>query len=177
MLILPYIEGHKLYAEYDFSEPWDGPKNRLLAGRMPKIYRFHTETTEGTSVANYLAVVGDGTVWSGKEKVTSGQVEDGLSQTILIVENLGLDVNWMEPRDIAFADLPLWLYDPKGVSSPYDSPAAAFADGHVGRLRPDIDPNVLRALFTIRGGEPLDDGPNGWDFLPDGRLRPIREGE
>ncbi|HVA48793.1 MAG TPA: hypothetical protein VNH11_20675 [Pirellulales bacterium] len=28
-----------LSEKYDFNEPWDGPHNRLLAPKMPEVYR------------------------------------------------------------------------------------------------------------------------------------------
>src|SRR5437016_5175694 len=33
VLILPFIEQQRLYNEYNFDEPWDGPNNRKLASR------------------------------------------------------------------------------------------------------------------------------------------------
>jgi hypothetical protein len=44
VLILPYVEQKALYAQYDFSEPWDGPHNRLLAKYMPPFYRCPRRT-------------------------------------------------------------------------------------------------------------------------------------
>ena len=47
VLILPHLlkndapgsdEMKRIYASYDFSEPWDGPHNRQLARRMPLVY-------------------------------------------------------------------------------------------------------------------------------------------
>ena len=35
VLILPYIEQQRLYDQYDFDEPWDGPNNSQLHGMMP----------------------------------------------------------------------------------------------------------------------------------------------
>ena len=32
VLILPYLDYDDLYKAYDFSEPWDGPKNKTAAG-------------------------------------------------------------------------------------------------------------------------------------------------
>ena len=61
----------------------------------------------------------------------------------------------MEPRDLAFADMDFRLNTPGGVGSRYDDPAVAMLDGSVQRLRPAIQPDTLRALLTIRGGEPF----------------------
>ncbi len=37
-LILPYLDEDKLAEAYKLDEPWDGPNNRKLAARMPKVF-------------------------------------------------------------------------------------------------------------------------------------------
>ena len=173
VLILPYIEADDLYKQYDFNEPWDGPNNSKLAGRMPKIFAFPGDYKPGTTTTNYLAVVGPNTVWRPGNPVNEKDVKDGLSSTILLVENRGMNIHWMEPRDLDF-DTMDWEYNsPRGVSSKYDRPAIVTLDDNVRRLSPSIGPDVFRALFTIDGGEPIGEGPDGWDLIPDGRLRPV----
>ena len=39
VLLLPYLGYEDLYSRYNFSEPWNGPNNRLLADEMPVEYR------------------------------------------------------------------------------------------------------------------------------------------
>lgn len=176
VLVLPYIEQSELHKQYDFKEPWDGPNNRKLADRMPRIFEFHSAKAPGNTTTNYLAVVGDETVWHGSKKISSTGVSDGLSTTILIVENRGAGVHWMEPRDLSLADLDLRLNSPAGISSPYDDPAVVMLDTSVRRLRVGLEPAVLRALLTTRGGEPVaETHPGGWELLPDGRQRPLRD--
>ena len=176
VLILPYIEERDLYQEYDFAEPWDGPNNRKLAGRMPQIFAFHGSNLSGNTTTNYLAVVGDETAWPGTKRVTPNDVTDGPSSTILVVENLGAEVHWMAPRDLPLADMDMRLNSPAGVGSPYDDPAVVMLDGSVQRLRPSLEPAVLRALLTIHAGEPLkSDLSDGWELLSDGRVRSRRE--
>jgi len=73
-------------------------------------------------------------------------------------------------------DMDLRVNSPAGVSSPYDDPAVVMLDGSLHRLRPELTPAVLRALFTIRGREALEpDGSGGWELLPAGRPRSRRE--
>ena len=38
-LILPFLDQARLYNEYRFDEPWDGPNNRKLAGRLRSYQR------------------------------------------------------------------------------------------------------------------------------------------
>lgn len=172
ILILPYIEHQGLYNEYNFDEPWDGPNNRKLVGRMPQTFAFHGSDRRGNTLTNYLAVVGDETGWPDTKSVTYADVTDGSGTTIMVVENRGADVHWLEPRDLSLAEMDLRLNNPVGISSPYVDPAVAMFDGSIRRLKANLQPATLRALLTIRGGEELqDDGQHGWELLPDGRLR------
>ncbi|MBA4067833.1 MAG: hypothetical protein C0501_29865 [Isosphaera sp.] len=169
VLILPFIEERDLHRDYRFDEPWDGPANRLLAGRMPRLLAFHG--SEPGTTTNYLAVVGSDTMWPGAEGRDRADITDGWSETILIVENAGLGVHWMEPRDLLFDGMDFAVDRPGGVSSWYESPAVVTADATVRRLSRGIRPDALRAALTVNGGEGLADDGNGWTVLPDGRQR------
>ena len=175
VLILPYMEQQDLYKEYRLDEPWDGPNNRKLAHRMPKAYALHGEYRPGRTITNYFAVVGPTTVWRSDKAVTDKDVKDGLANTIMIVENRGLDVHWMEPRDLDVDTMDWNLQSPRGISSRYKDPAIVTLDDQVRRLSPRMKPDVLRALFTIAGGEPLGDSAGGWERIPDGRDRPVTD--
>ncbi|AWM36684.1 hypothetical protein GobsT_54800 [Gemmata obscuriglobus] len=173
-LILPYIEQEPLFKAYRFDEPWNGPNNCLLAPRMPKLFAFHGTEPLGTTT-NYLAVVGPDTMWPGASARKFDEVTDGASSTILIVENNGLGVHWMEPRDLAFDTMDFRLDSPNGISSWYKHPAVVTADDAVHRLLNDVTPDALRASLTVAGGERLTDAERGWEVLPDGRDRERKE--
>jgi hypothetical protein len=172
ILLLPYLGQEDLFHDYNFSEPWDGPNNSKLAGRMPKIYAFPGEHGPTT---NYLAVVGPGTAWPGPSTVTEKVVKDGMSNTILIMENQGAGIHWMAPRDLSFADMDFTINSPRGLSSKYVEPAVAMMDGGIRRFEKDLAPDVFRAMLTISGGERIvEDEAAGWHLLPDGRQRAFR---
>jgi len=173
VLILPYVEGQATYAQYHFDEPWDGPHNRTLADQMPRIFAFPDTYKEGRWVTNYLAVVGDETLWPGV-KSFAGKPKDGTSETILLAENHGLNVCWMEPRDFSFRDMSLELQHPDGISSRYKTPAVVMADDTVCSLKPTLSPATLRALLTADGGEKLDGGGGDWQVIDDGRNRELK---
>ena len=174
VLILPYIDQRELHHQYDFNEPWDSPRNRKLAARMPRQFAIHGEERPGNTTTNYLAVVGPETIWSGSTGVPNAALKDGAGQTILIVENKGAGVHWMEPRDLSFAEMDFTLNSRKGVSSRYVDPAVVMADTVIFRLTNKTSPETLRALLTINGGEKVAwDEEHGWHQLPDGRQRPV----
>ena len=102
VLILPYLEGQTLYQQYNFNEPWDGPNNKkLLAGRPPMCFVCPSDGNiriSGTACTSYAAVVGADAAWPGK---TSGKPAGDPSQTILLVEIAGADIEWTEPKDVS----------------------------------------------------------------------------
>jgi hypothetical protein len=161
---------------YNFFEPWDGPNNRKLADRMPRMFAFSGARQPGNTTTNYLAVVGAETVWPGATTVTTTDITDASSQTILLVESQDANIHWMEPRDLSFANMDFRIKTPGSINSPYSDPAVVMLDGSVQRLLPGLQPDTLRALLTIRGGESLDSNSSGcWTLLPDGRQRPLRQ--
>src|SRR5688572_4292944 len=105
VLLLPYLEQSDLFKQYDFKEPWDGPNNRKLADKMPKVYALHAKPSLGNVTTNFLAVVGPNTAWPPGRRIGYKDVVDGTGQTILIVENDGAGVHWMEPRDLRLAEM------------------------------------------------------------------------
>lgn len=53
VLVLPYVEQSDLHEAYSFAEPWDGPNNRKLAGRMPRLFAFRGTERPGSTTTNY----------------------------------------------------------------------------------------------------------------------------
>jgi hypothetical protein len=151
VLLLPYLDRNELYEQYDFSEPWDGPSNSRLLDQRPQTYGLHDRNDEPGSLTNYLVVIGPETLWPG----SSPADEPFGSQKILIVENVGADVAWTEPRDL-FLDtmsFDLAASAPNGVSSRYLPAAVALGDGSIRKLPPErISPDELRALLTGHTG-------------------------
>lgn len=170
-MVLPYIEQQAIHKQYDLHEPWDGPSNGQLLGRMPKSYKFHNRDDPGQTTTNYLAVVGESTMWPGAEPRYQFGIKDGSSSTILIVENRGLSVPWLAPRDLELDSMPFEFNHPHGVSSWYKMPAVVMGDYSVQRLNAGIRPEVLRAMLTVNGGESFADVEGQWQLLPDGRQR------
>jgi hypothetical protein len=166
VLILPFIERESLFKRYRFDEPWDGPNNSQLAGEMPRTLMFHAEYKPGMTTTNYLAVVGRDTMWPGAVGRKGHEIRSGTSNAILIAENVGLGVHWMEPRDLEADAMPLDFNHPMGLSSPYRSASVATADGALHTFGKDYDPETLRAMFNVTTGarpddpavKPLDDG-------------------
>lgn len=160
VLILPFLEQEALYKQYDLLEPWNGPHNSRLMKKCPKVFQCPSAHNREPSATNYVAVVGDVTAWPENKKVEFDDIEDDTSNTILLVEVADSDINWLEPRDIAFDQAIRGVNVDRqcAVSSNHGGQVCVgFADGHANFLRKDISPQDLKALLTIAGGERIDE--------------------
>lgn len=109
VLLLPYLDEQALYDQYRFDEPWDGPHNRRLLDQMPAIYRCPAEIVTRNTPGNttsYVAVTGARTAWPGSAGRTRGEILDGTTTTLQLVEASELRIPWLEPRDPSLEE---WL--------------------------------------------------------------------
>ncbi len=158
VLILPFMEQKRLYDQYRFDEPWDGPNNRHLAATVLQAYRCPSDDSGSPTDTNYVAVIGPETAWPGSKCIGQNDIGDGTSNTILVVEVHQSGIHWMEPRDLHVIQMAPGI-NPKagqGISSAHLGGAqVAFADGSTRFLSESIAPATLGKLLTIRGGESL----------------------
>ena len=175
VLLLPFVESPDLYEQYDLEQPWDSPHNKKLISKRPSIYAFHKGASDDGST-NYLAVVGPETTWPGATSTAREDNKDGLSDTIFIVENHGSNIPWTAPQDLELSKMNLSVADnaKDGVSSVYTPAVVLFGDGMSRTFSAEIEPAALRAMFTIDGGEVVQDG-KVTRIIEDGRDRPLRD--
>ena len=156
--LLPYLDQQALYKQFKLDEPWDSPANRALIARMPSIYQ-NPSAPPAPGKAHYLAVRGKGTLFEGDKPRKIGEIQDGASRTIAVVEvDPERAVEWTKPED--------WESDPDrplaGLGRAHANGfGAAFCDGHVQFLSRNMDAAVFKMLLTIAGGETP---PGGLDF-------------
>lgn len=146
--ILPYLEvaGEKL--DFKLDEPWDSEHNKKLLDKMPAV--FNNPNLPSKNSTNYLGADGVDGILSAKG-VSAQQITDGLSNTIMVVE-ADRAVPWTKPDDLEFdAEKPLkglGALRPGGFN-------ALMSDGSVRFLSNTIDLNLLNALMTKAGKEPV----------------------
>ena len=138
MLLLPYLERNDIYKKYNFDEPWDGPNNSKLHDIMMPYpyYRCPTDKLAGKETdTSYVVVVGPGTVFPGERPVKLGEIRDGSSNTVMLVEVANSGIHWMEPRDL---DITKMAATGKPARTAWVSPASirvlstlSFVDGSV----------------------------------------------
>ncbi|HOM18937.1 MAG TPA: DUF1559 domain-containing protein, partial [Thermoguttaceae bacterium] len=147
-----FVEQQALYDQFHLDEPWDSPHNRKLIERMPAVFQSPgVKTKPGMTV--YLGLVGEGTLFEGDKKRPIGDIRDGTSNTIMLVEaDPDRAVPWTKPDDLPF--------DPKkplaGLGHARQGGfSVLFCDGSVRFISETIDPEVFRRLALINDGEPV----------------------
>jgi hypothetical protein len=163
VLVLESLD-RALLKEYDFNEPWDGPNNRKLISRMPNIYACPSDTrSKSEGLTNYFVVVGRETAFPGAKAVSLKDVKDKRSTTILIAEATGMNVPWTKPQDLAWDSMSFSLNDRErpSISSRHGrhwggGAYVATVDALTQWLS-RTEPETIRAMLTIAGGERIQD--------------------
>jgi hypothetical protein len=161
VLLLPYLgpDALKLYKQYDFNEPWDGPHNRLLAKHMPKFFACPQDKRRGKFDTSYVVVTGKETVFNADQSMSLNQLAamDGTSTTLLVVECAQSGIHWMEPRDLRYDEMSLKINDPSGKQGVRghhgDGANVGMADATCKFVSKHVNPAAWRAAFTANGGE------------------------
>lgn len=165
VLLLPYLDEQRLFDQFDLTEPWDGPHNRELLDKLPRVYWWPgARHKKDRNTTLYRVFVGPGTVFEGRELTLKAISDaDGTSYTILVVE-AAEPVPWTKPEELIYdADKPLpplgglFKRDFRPFSSEYRSKkfSALFVDGHVQPLPPAEGQHeaLVRRLITWNDGE------------------------
>jgi prepilin-type processing-associated H-X9-DG protein len=175
--LLPFLYGGTHSAEYDPQSPWDSERNLEVSKFIPSSFtcsssgQTHPGNTQRCDDQNrcftdFPMLTGPGTFSSDFKPITPQGISDEASNTIAFVEAAGLRIVWTEPRDARVGREPLGInltgsgeYDSPGIMSAWHTGGAhaVFADGSVRFVSQDIDPQVLKALTTVNGGESLPD--------------------
>jgi hypothetical protein len=137
---------------YDYSEPWNGPKNRTMKLEERRAYPFECPSDEHQKPAftNYVAVVGPTTMWTGCEPVTPA-ADGSDNDKILVIEVINSDIRWMEPRDLTLEEALNNIQPKKGIgigSRHGDGIHYVTVGGDVRTLDPHIDRESLRKLLV-----------------------------
>ncbi|MBC8867815.1 MAG: DUF1559 domain-containing protein [Planctomycetes bacterium] len=165
MLVLQFVndpQAKQLYQQYDFTQPWDSPKNLAVANHMPAVYRnpFRRDSKPTTS---YMVISGPGTVFEPGRPTCIADIRDGTSNTIMVVEVVNSNTLWTEPKDLNFSTIPLSINASQNgacISSAHpDGAFVVMVDGFAGLLRNDLPPDVLRWLIERDDGISVPEGP------------------
>jgi hypothetical protein len=161
VLLLPYLgsDAASLYNQYDMTQPWDAPKNRVFARQIPSVYTSPYDTTHRRIITPYVAVSGEHTLWPGARAIKMSDISDDPSKRIAIVEAANSDIEWTEPRDIPFSQAALGIRagDGQGIRSYRASKIPVLlASGDRAWIPVPVPTDLLKALLTIAGSQRIE---------------------
>ncbi len=158
--LLPYINESAMAREIDDSRPWNAPENKdVFSIVIPLFLNSHLpegpkQNAEGYGLTHFSA---NSQLFPIDHSISTETIQaaDGLSNTIMAGEINSHFPAWGSATNVR---------DPaKGLNGGPDcfgSPDRngaflLFADGHVRFIDQNIDPQILKALSTPAGGEPI----------------------
>jgi hypothetical protein len=146
--IVPYLESNHI--PFDFTQPWDAAGNAAWRRRPHRVYCFDSA---GMST-HIMAVTGPDTGW-GDSTTAPSSITELPHDLILVVEVSNSGTHWMQPGDIALADLPA-VHAARGEqlhlgNGPRDGFFVSLADGSVRFIPRDLPFDQIAPYFTITG--------------------------
>lgn len=133
----------------DMGQPWNSPKNsRFFDGRGYFSETFHCPSSgkdRENALTDYVAVVGPDTLWPGNTPGDRKKHPKG----ILVVEWPKSDIHWAEPRDITVEEFLDWFRMKPADQNSFHRGGLLYVDaeGNVGELRNDTDPETVRRML------------------------------
>ncbi len=161
VLILKQLGEHSLAAEFKLDEAWDSADNiQLLGQRCPRVYISPAvPVSRGVAETNYFLITGPGTLFPPTGPLAPRNIGDGDTNTLLIVESENTLAEWSRPIDIDVSKLNtnIGSTGPNTIGGTHSRGATAvFADATPAWLPDDLTPEIVDALISPNGGEPVD---------------------
>jgi len=185
VLLLPFLGGTEeeaIYKQYDFSQPWDSPRNVALTRKMPSVFRDPVREGPPDTFTDYAAITGIDAIFqpglvtmksaddfpaclTAGKKATLASVTDGTSNTIMFATvDPARKIPWTKPEDIVLDDAFPGIGKPSGIGAVHPTEdghrmaLVAFADGSVQAIADSVATDTLRKFLTRGGGEIVDRG-------------------
>lgn len=173
VFLLPYLEQQSVYDQLDLKQAFDSPRNAPAAATILPVFICPSgprgaQRVAGRGPTDYGGIYGERIQGKNEppkgimiydQRFTSGEIPDGLSNTLIVAEDTGWsDGQWINGRNLfdqAFAINAAPKFENDIRSEHPGGAQGVFASGAVRFLDEDLDLNILAALCTRAGGEPL----------------------
>ena len=164
--ILPYLEERALFQSYDFDLPWDSDTNIALVDQMPSVYAATSSSNWVTNECFYQLVTGNRTLFPSSGPLGPKKMLDDPTKTALVVEAMppkarqNLPGVWTEPVELDSQAMSGLIGSNLGVEIggiTQGGVAIATVDGEGHFLENTMAPEIVIAILTASGGEPLAD--------------------
>lgn len=161
-LILPYLKGgQRIYEEYRFDERWDSPHNLNVAKQMPPTLACPSCGDQqfgsphgNPAVTNYVAVIGENSIFRGAEPTKHDDMTRGASRTMMVVDVAARAFPWTAPLDITVEEFVASVRNEADRNHP-EGIMVAFADKSTRLIAADASPEILNALVACSAGDEL----------------------
>jgi hypothetical protein len=160
VLLLPYLGEDALYDRFDKTKAWDDPANIDVSNSMVSVFRSPLDEQVADNGASYVGIVGANTMFPAGKGRKKGEIVDGLSNTIMVLEVKGFTGSWAEPLDPTLTQFGTGAI--LGANSNQLQSAEAngttlvgFADGTVRQLNASAAARVIQPVaITVSDGQP-----------------------
>ena len=173
--ILPYIELQSIARQIDYKKGFDSPENAPAAANVISTYLCpsairQSYVNDGRGACDYGGIYGERIASPNNppkgamlytQFVRIRDITDGAAHTLMVTEDSGWRdgqwINGLNVFDVAYAinSAPLFENDPR--SKHKGGVNGLMADGSVRFLANEMELNVLAAICTRCGGEPVGD--------------------
>jgi Protein of unknown function (DUF1559) len=103
--------------QYNYTEPWDSPSNRQFLANRHLAFIYQCPTDEAarapdSAATSYVAIVGKKATWrrgkaeSPDHESTDQKLPNQAADAFLVIEMHDSGIQWTEPKDIDFDDVP-----------------------------------------------------------------------
>jgi hypothetical protein len=158
VLILPQLGEDELYAQFDKSKAWDDPANKDVSDAMVDVFRSPSDDDLDENGVSYVAIVGKNTMFPATTGRKVREVQDGASNTIMLLEVRDFPGSWAAPIDPALQQFSGAIVGPEEGQLHPAQPGGAilvgFGDGTVRELKPTAAARVVQpAAITVNDGK------------------------
>jgi len=153
MALAEFIGSSDLGRRYDFSLPWNDPKNLKVSAFFAHHFRCPSATQPiGSGITNYVMVVGQISDLRADRNATRGVHPN----VIIIAEIANSDIHWTEPRDLTLDELIVQMnrfnrgrnFHTPGVIVLFGDPIARRYSEVIFFVKDSTDAATVRAMFA-----------------------------